>query len=111
MRLIIVSLRCLLVLPGAIIAGSLARALVEAVETYYGQLITNCLMGITFAAVVVASGAAIAPFKKNAMGAVLLLLITGFVVVGKIYSWPTEDVKELVETIISDSWSFPALRP
>ena len=22
-----------------------------------------------------------------------------------------EDVKELVETIISDSWSFPALRP
>ena len=23
----------------------------------------------------------------------------------------TEDVKELVETIISDSWSFPALRP
>ena len=24
---------------------------------------------------------------------------------------PYEDVKELVETIISDSWSFPALRP
>ena len=25
--------------------------------------------------------------------------------------WGCEDVKELVETIISDSWSFPALRP
>ena len=26
-------------------------------------------------------------------------------------AWNMEDVKELVETIISDSWSFPALRP
>ena len=30
---------------------------------------------------------------------------------GLIHAVRTEDVKELVETIISDSWSFPALRP
>ena len=28
-----------------------------------------------------------------------------------IHSFADEDVKELVETVISDSWSFPDLRP
>ena len=99
---IVVVLRWLAVLPGALVAGSLVRAIVRALNTLtvpfpdslLGQFGIGCLMGVSFAAVFVFSGAYIAPSRKNAAGlvlAVLFLLLTGLWAFGMILGLPTSE--------------------
>ena len=61
----------------------------------------------------VAAGQALMAFAPDAGWTVIWPAISQDIEFGRsIISWVAdEDVKELVETIISDSWSFPALRP
>ena len=92
MGAVISVLRWIAVLPGAVLAATLARVIVGAVNAwtvpdadgFVAQFGIGCIMGTVFVLALVFSGAWIAPSKKNAAGFVLtvLFLLMGGVSVG-----------------------------
>ena len=119
-------LRWIAVLPGAFLAGSLARLVVGVLnwlatpaydaESILGQFGTGCIMAGAFAVAVVWSGALIAPAKRNETGVVLAVLILLFygvsvslVVLGMPTSTQLSDPRVLGEFIGTPAASIYAL--
>ena len=114
MDAVISVLRWIGVLPGALLAATLARGIVRALNTwtvpdadgFLAQFGIGCIMGGAFVVVFVFSGAWIAPSKKNATGLVLALLFflmsgvsVGMVVLGVSTSVQITDPMVLGEII------------
>ena len=109
-------LRWIAVLPGAFLAGGLARIVLGALnwltvpaydaDSILGQFGIGCIMGGAFAAAFVWTGAWIAPSRKNGTGLALAALVVvassfsvGLVVIGAATSVSLTDPASLGELI------------